>query len=434
MSELRDRLNRLYQRAENDPSEKDSGSSSAMSSMRKELKRLFGKHTDKFFVKSDVERKSHHLDELVPGNWINTHFGDIFRAEYQYDLSKPYGQLDLRRISQFKPSDYQHCFQIEALSAPDKFLFIDTETTGLTGGTGTIAFMIGIGWLDDQQFHIHQYFITQLSHEEGMLELLKEVLSRFTVLISYNGKAYDLPLLNTRFLLNRMPAIPDEMIHLDLLHYNRSLWRYSMENCQLKTIERDLLGLTRNGDIPGELIPSTYFNYLNSGLCDAIESIFFHNRFDVITMLANLILILDAYRNQLPEKNPLDDYAKGRIFRRKKDFQRSIRHYKNALQARLSPSRRLKTMLELAALYKRDRQWEKALPLWKAALADSFPFALKPYLELAKYYEHHHKDYHLALKFAERAVKTLPPYRDKELQQLEKRIARLQQKIKIEEQ
>ncbi len=425
MKNIRNRLDALYSKADLKDLEDNN-----KPVIRHELDRLFQhKKGTKYFPKSQVEKKAQSISDLVNGSWINTHFGDIFRAEFSYDLAEPYGSLDLQEAFEIDAMILPQVFQIERSINPQNLLFIDTETTGLSGGTGTIAFMIGLGFIEKNNFIVHQYFITQLSHEEGMLELLQKVVPNFQCLVSYNGKSFDIPLINSRFVMNRMPPMPDELNHIDLLHPTRTLWKYSMENCKLKTIETDLLGLFREGDIPGEMIPDVYFDYLRSRRIDKIERIFYHNRFDIITMLANLILIVKAHKSQHPEKNPLTDYAKARMFTRKKDIDRGINHYQYVLNSKISISRRQKTSLELAALYKQIKNYEKAIPLWKSVICEDYPFALEPFEELAKYYEHHLKNLSLALTFSKLALDKLPRYRTKDYENLIKRITRIQQKI-----
>jgi len=425
MKNIRDRLDALYSKADQKNPEIESSPL-----IRHDLNRLF-QHKDgaKYFPKSNIEKKTQSISTVVQGSWINTHFGDIFRAEYRYDLSEPYGNLNLGQIFSLNRQVVPEVFQIKNPIDLQRLLFIDTETTGLSGGTGTIAFMVGLGFIESQSFIVHQYFITQLSHEEGMLELLQKLIPNFDGLVSYNGKSFDIPLLSSRFVMNRMLPISEGTCHIDLLHPTRMLWKYSMENCKLKTVETDRLGLFREDDIPGEMIPDTYFDYLRSRRIDKIERIFYHNRFDIITMLATLILIMNAYESRDPDDNPLTDYAKARMFTRKKDIKRSIAHYEHVLNSTISQGRRQKTSLELAAHYKKTGCYENAVPLWKEALGGQYPFSLEPYIELAKYYEHQSKEYLKAVEIIIKALSKLPEHRFTERAEIEHRMDRINQKL-----
>lgn len=425
MKSLRDRLNAIYTKAEPENLKTDSAPK-----IRQDLDRLFHKSDGvKHFAKTTAEKKYPAISEVVQGSWINTPFGDIFRAEYRHALAEPYGNLDLRQIHSPDWHLLKEISQISDTISPTELLFLDTETTGLSGGTGTIAFLIGVGFLEAHYFTVHQYFITQLSHEEGMLGLIGKLLPNFNCLVSYNGKAFDIPLLNARFILNRMPPISPETNHIDLLHPTRTFWKYSLDNCKLTTVENDLLGLFREDDIPGELIPDAYFDYLRCRRIDKIERIFYHNRFDIITMLANLILVIRAYQSILPEQNPLTDYAKARLFNRKKDIARSVAHYEHVLNSEISLSRRQKTALELAALHKKSGYLEKAVTLWKNLLDDRYPFSLEPFRELAKYYEHQVGDFTQAKAIVETALCKLPTHYNAERGELEHRLRRIEQKL-----
>jgi len=421
LNSIRNRLNQLYNKADQTPPEKLEQSLQ----IRRELERLYSKEKVKYFAKTKLEQDNLTLPELVRGSWINTNFGDIFRGEYEFDMTNLYGNLNLNKIYNYNSTDFQTAFNIDGITNQEKLLFIDTETTGLAGGSGTVAFMIGVGWIQQNVFHVHQYFITELSHEEGMLELIGNLKNKFDCLVSYNGKSYDIPLLNTRFIMNRLSPVFSDFSHIDLLHPTRSLWKYSMTNCKLKTVECELLDLFREEDIPGELIPQVYFDYLKDGNPQKIERIFYHNRFDIITMLANLILIMKSYQSVLPEKNPLTEYAKGKIFYRKNNFKRSITHYKYVLDSDISDTRRQKTMLELAEIYKKEKNYPEAIILWKSAINETYPFFLEPFIELAKYYEHYEKNYQIALDFVNLAEEKIPARRAKDIQNIENRKNRL---------
>lgn len=425
MRNLQEKLNALYGRAEHERPDE-----TAPSDIRQEMNRLMSNRIQiKHFPKAEVEKASLSLDKLVDGRWINTHFGDIFRGEFVFDLREIYGNQDLAEVFRFSEADYQECFQIPGIASPDKFLFVDTETTGLAGGSGTVAFLVGLGYIDADKFIVHQYFITQLNHEEGMLELLKDVVSRFDCLVSFNGRTFDIPLLTTRFLMNRIEPPFESRHHIDLLYYTRLLWKLAMENCKLKTLETELLGLNREDDIPGEIIPEIYFDYLRTRNTEKIERIFYHNRFDIVSMLAGLILATQTMRKRTPENNPLVDFAKGKWFGRKKDAERSRAHYQHVLESSVSLPRRQKTMLELAAIYKKDRRYSEAVPLWKTATNPEYPFSFEPYIELAKYYEHIEKNVHKALKIIESCIAASPARREADRQMISRRIERLRNKI-----
>ncbi len=424
MRSIKDKLNSLYGRGEPVSAE----NSDKKAEIRRNLERMFDQGTAKSFPKTNIEKKEYQpLEELVPGQWINTSFGDIFRAEFSYDLNDLYGNLNLKNIFNYSANHIRETFQLPDSHAIESILFLDTETTGLAGGSGTVAFMIGLGWVENETFIVHQYFISQLNHEEGMLDYIADFAKGFTCIASYNGKSFDVPLLNTRFVMNRLVPAFEKIAHIDFLHHSRSLWKYSLTNCKLKTLEAELMGLYREDDIPGELIPEVYFEYLEAGLVERLERVFYHNRFDIITMLGAMVLILDSIKNIEPEENPLNDYAKGRMFKKKNEIQRSIRHYENVLNSSISLSRRIVTLLELAAIYKKARDYETAAGLWRRVVAIDYSYTA--YVELAKFHEHRLKNYQVALEHAEKALEGLSSYKQKERAGVNKRITRLKRKI-----
>ncbi len=190
------------------------------------------------------------------------------------------GQLAVPSV----PATLDGRFDRRASIASSRVLFFDTETTGLAGGTGTRAFMIGAAaWLEGR-LHWRQLFITRLAAEAAMLAEFARWLGPDTVLSSYNGKSYDVPLLRTRYRLARQPDPTVGLDHIDLLHPTRRRYRGHFENCRLATIEKRVLGVEREDDLPGSEAPAAWLDYLRGGpssnLCRVLE----HNRQDIISL------------------------------------------------------------------------------------------------------------------------------------------------------
>ena len=391
----------------------------------------------KYFPKSTVERSAFDLSERLPGTWINSSCGDIFRAEYIQSLSEPYGHCDLSAALDMKLPDLKRSFSGLPESLPDEnlsqILFLDTETTGLSQGGGSLAFLVGLAWIQGQNFHVHQYFVDQPGNEEGMLELIQPILRRYPLLILFNGKSYDLPLLNTRFILNRMSPLQEDLTHLDLLHHSRSIWKYSLQDCRLSTLEEDILGLQRDEDIPGDLIPAAYFDYLRSRSADALEQVFIHNRYDMISMLAVLLSLIREKQHADKHEDALVDYALGRISVREKASEKSIRYFEQALEGDLSSGRRQQIRLELAAVHKKNGTFSDDCRIWEDIISSEGPFPLEAYIELAKYHEHRSRNLQEALSFCEDALSLLPPWLFEQRSPLLKRRNRLLRKIQSHE-
>ncbi|MEW5741408.1 MAG: ribonuclease H-like domain-containing protein [Myxococcota bacterium] len=170
---------------------------------------------------------------------------------------------------------------------PTRLLFIDTETTGLHGGAGTLPFLIGLGWYEGGDLHVEQHFLPRPGHEGQMLRALAERMRSASVMVTFNGKCFDWPLLRTRLVMNRLP-VPEAPAHLDLLHCARRLLKRRLATTRLQDLERQVLGFRRLGDIDSALIPAAYFDYLRRGATAVIRQVLEHNVLDVVTMAAVL--------------------------------------------------------------------------------------------------------------------------------------------------
>ncbi|MGO4700704.1 ribonuclease H-like domain-containing protein [Dyella sp. 2RAB6] len=198
--------------------------------------------------------------ELAPGLWLAEEATDWPSMPLPFDASfaKVPGQID-----------------------PADVLFLDTETTGLAGGTGTRAFMIGVARWAGRRFLLSQLTITTLAGELAMLEQLRAWLTPATVLATYNGKSYDAPLLTTRFRLERMASPLQGLRHIDLLHAVRRRWRAHWPNCKLATVERQLLGVVREDDLPGAQAPAAWLRFLRAGDPVDLYRVLQHNAQDL---------------------------------------------------------------------------------------------------------------------------------------------------------
>ena len=194
----------------------------------------------------------------------------------------------------------------------DDFSFLDTETTGLAGGTGTQVFTAAVARPHPNGIELVQLFLAEPSDEPAFLGALDRELRRAPGLATYNGLAFDLPLHRTRWLMARMPGALTEGRHLDLLHLARSLLRPRLESCTLRAVEERLLGFEREEDIPGHLIPQAYFDYLRSGWSSTLEPTLEHNRRDVLSLQHLLHRLLHRLRGADPAMEACDWHALGR--------------------------------------------------------------------------------------------------------------------------
>lgn len=288
-------------------------------------------------------------------------------------------------------------------------VFLDTETTGLAGGTGTYPFLIGIGYFaapaagaDPDRFVVRQFALRDYSEEPAQLEALTEELARFSAVVTYNGRAFDLPLIETRYRMQRHGPPLENPQHLDLLFPARAVWRERLPSCALKDIETAVLGVRRLGDVPGWLIPNLYFDYLRNRDPRPLRPVFSHNLLDILS-LATLLARLSHLLADPAALDPADAYGAGRIHESCGDPERAVACYTLALTANLPPVLRQRCLQRLSALHKRAHNWTAALAVWERCMQTADP-DLGAHRELAMYYEHVARDHRQALQIVERAI------------------------------
>ena len=184
---------------------------------------------------------------------------------------------------------------LPAQLAPEKILYLDTETTGLSGGAGTVAFLVGIGYLTPEGFLVHQYLMRDYPEERYLLENLRGLLTQFDVLCTFNGKSFDLPLLQSRLRMNRMDAACLDKPHIDLLHLARRIWKMRLGRCNLGHLEEIIFGEAREDDIPGSQVPERYFAYLKTGDFSQLTPVLDHNRQDIFSLCRLLTHMATMY-------------------------------------------------------------------------------------------------------------------------------------------
>jgi hypothetical protein len=297
-----------------------------------------------------------------------------------------------------------------APSDPAAWAFIDTETSGLAGGTGTWVFTCGIGRIDGDDLVLRQWLLTRLDAEPAMLASLTDGLVGVELLVSYNGKSFDLPLLLTRFRLAGLHSQLDGLAQLDLLHPVRRAFAARWPDCRLATVERRLLGLRRDGDLPGAEAPSAWLDWLRLGDGGRLGAVLRHNRLDLIALVALVPALVRVERDPIAQDADLGALARHRL--RCGDAEGAL-ELLCAAGSLLTPRERLM----LAALYRRAGDWDQARALWEALASDGDPAALEA---LAKFHEHHSGDLSRALVL----VAQLPPG-----QARERRSLRLQRKL-----
>ncbi len=282
-------------------------------------------------------------------------------------------------------------------------LFLDLETTGLAGGAGTYAFLVGCGWFDGGVFRLRQFFLADFGAERALLEAFGEHAGNLACIVTYNGKTFDLPLLETRFSLQRMPTPFAEIAHVDMLHPARRMWRQEEMECRLTYLEQALCGHERESDVPGFEIPSRYFQYVRSGDARPLQAVLEHNRLDIVSLA-----MLTARAAQLLEDGPSaarpgrEALGLGRLYERAGLLDDALSAYRRASGAGAGTIR-VEALRATAIMLRRRRRYEEAAAAWRDLLAApecSPPYAREASEALAVHHEHRARDLEMARNFA----------------------------------
>jgi uncharacterized protein YprB with RNaseH-like and TPR domain len=378
------------------------------------------------------------IDSVVAGAFHPTPRGEVFVAEQTYPLDYIYGSSPL--LSSFPLAHIsQWANDSEILNLPlSKFAFLDTETSGLSGGTGTYAFLVGVARFIDEQFVLQQFFMRDPAEEPALLEGIANFLAPCQALVTFNGKAFDAPLLSTRYKLHYIPVPYQGYSHLDLLPLARRLWRDRLESRALKYLEEHVLGLKRSSEeVPGYEIPWLYFDYLRTGDARPLGGVFYHNAMDVVAMAALLAHMNDMLQNPYEGKvqHGLDFVALGKLFEDLGHWDEAARLFERGLESQLDEADFGLAVKRLSILQKKRGDMGEAIRLWEAAAERGHLYA---FIELAKHYEHKKRDVKSALKWTKSAMKCaeqvdLPVYMRKFwITEIERRMERLKRKAGIQ--
>ncbi len=381
------------------------------------------------------------LVTLPNGREEETPFGPCYVVERRYPLDQRHGPHPLamlRDLDRTLLADLSGDRRLAELPL-ERLVFLDTETTGLSGGTGTHVFLIGLGCFAPTPdgataFVVRQYFLRHLREERALLHGLGQALDEGSALVTFNGKSFDWPLLATRFTLHRHPLAGRTWPHLDLLHPARRVWKHRLPSCALGNLEREVLGIRREGDVPGALIPDLYFRYLRDGDPRPLLPVLDHNQADIVSLLG-LLNHLGAMLGQhgtlaLPAA---DHYGLAALHAAHGRPDASIVAYRAALaDPTLAPLLRRAAKIALANALKRARRWDEATVLWRDLMrTEARRKVPDPWVhaELAKYQEHVARDYAAAIGTVEAALALLELRGVRtERAALHHRLARLQRK------
>jgi len=377
------------------------------------------------------------IEQVLAGDFWQTPAGEVFVVETNYKSDILRGSIKLKPSAPLEIiAAYAKAQQITDLNI-EQFAFIDTETTGLGLGAGVYTFMVGIGRFEGEHFRLAQFFLREPGEETAQLAAIEEFLAPCEAWVSFNGKAFDIPLLNNRYIINGWPIPLKDAPHIDLLHIARRLWKARLPSRSLGDLEVNILGATRSQqDVPGWMVADLYFDYLHTRDARPLLGVFYHNEMDVVSLAALMAHIADLLANPLNGsiEHGLDLIAIGKLYADlgKLDFATQI--YQRGLEHDdVQKEVYWQALKELSFLFKKQVDLDSACQLWESAAQAGQIYA---HVELAKVCEHQIKDYETAIHWTQTALEivTKPDYPDYERLQffpeLEHRLARLENKQK----
>ncbi len=379
------------------------------------------------------------IEDLVPGRFHTTSHGQCFVGEATYPLDHPHGDLPLSSFLGLSANGIAQVAQDDALSGidPRRVCFLDTETTGLSGGAGTMAFVVGLGFFVDDGFRISQYFLRDPGDEPAMIEGLADRLADFEALASFNGRAFDVPILENRFILARIPPPTANLPHLDLLFPARRLWRHHLSSCALGSLERAVLGVLREqADVPSGVIPTLYRDYLRTGDAREMQRVLYHNAVDILSLVTLAARLCRTFADPWTDAvlSGAELYGLGRWYAAEDRLAETERSYRAALRrGDLSPDLRAKVLRDLGYLLKRADRRSEAFACWQQLALEATGDVLA-HVELAKHFEWHVENFPLAAGWTQAALTLVEHWpagtrRDDALAELHHRLERLKRKM-----
>jgi len=378
-------------------------------------------------VKLNLKKKSLKEKKSEINDENKTESFDII--ESVFSLEEPYGDIRLSEWGFILPESIAVVFQDESLKDIDtnRFLFFDTETTGLSVGTGTIPFMLGFGYFDDKYFKTKIFLLNDMSAENNMLEAVDDFIKsgEFTAIITYNGKSYDFPLMENRYILNRRRFPLLKLPHLDFLYPARIIWKNTFDSRRLGYLGEMLLGISREEDIDGSRIPALYFSYVRTGNYSLIETVVKHNELDLVGLAALVLKGVKYIENIENTDDEGEILGICNLYEKCLKLETAEEKYSYLIDNAEREEIKNKAIKRLSVIKKKRKLYDEAVDLWEKL---SSKRDIESYRELAIYYEHREKNLKKALKYA------VEGYNDQISENMKidliKRIDRLKLKIK----
>jgi hypothetical protein len=378
----------------------------------------------------------HELPDLAGAAWLQTPHGAVVVIDHEYPPEFVHGRVAVEDLAAWDPhvltivngkplhrepeppgpgiADCEMSAGAPASGGGQASpLFFDLETTGISGGAGTVPFLVGCGYFDGAVFRTRQFFLHGFAAERALLHAVTSFLEHVPMLVTYNGRTFDVPVMETRWLFHRMPVALEGVPHLDMLPPSRRLWRETAESvelsCRLVALEHLICGVNRVGDVPGIEIPQRYFQYVRGGDARVLQPVLYHNRMDLLSLAA---LASRAQRLVRDGADAAGDDAEclalGRFLERRGHPADAERCYRRIIDARgASFAHREQALHALALLLRRSRRFREAAGAWQQLLSAGLgrSGAVREAVEaLAIHHEHREKDLSRARTLALRAL------------------------------
>ncbi len=379
-------------------------------------------------------RDRYAIELIVPGREVQTPEGAGYVVEETYDATYQHGHARLHADAPLAALARWARDERVARCPRDEIVFLDTETTGLAGGTGTLPFMIGVGRFAADGFHVAQFFMRDPAEEPAMLAALDEWLAPCSMLVTFNGKAFDMPLVAARYTLRRRRLLIADAPHLDLLPLARRLWRDRLASRALGSLEQHILGATRTGEeVPGWLIPMIYFEYLKTSDARPLRGVFYHNAMDILAMAALLGHMAQMLADPLgfAQQHPVDIVALAKLYEEWGDDETAQQAYNRGIEQNLPAASFREAARRLSHLHRKRGEMDRTLELWHEAAKRG---EVDAHISLAKHYEHRARDFAKAEQITQAAIgivsskSVAPRERKRLLPELNHRLARIRRK------
>lgn len=347
-------------------------------------------------ISSQKKKNEFLIESVVDGQIEKNQFGTFFSIQTTYPVGTLYGNQTLE-INMMPESIYLTLTPASNEYHPSDFIFIDTETSGLSGGVGTWVFMIGVVRQIGDSFIAKQFFMRNPAEERAMLHGFEQFIGDAKVIVSFNGKSFDVPMLRTRYQMQRISADVFDCAHFDLLHLSRRLWRYNLDDRRLGNLEVLKLSIHRtHEDVPGFIIPQLYKDYLISGDARPLKSVFYHNLVDIVSLVSLMKLLNQKFNftDSTQVHHSTELYALAKHAETINMQTKAINFYKKALEKDLKKELVTQAQHNLARIFKRQKNWQSAMDIWETLSKNG---DIKACEELAKAYEHRTQEFNLTI-------------------------------------